>query len=41
MRDNDGEEFERIGLVRFEGFWAVNQILEAHDKAEDKVITLV
>jgi hypothetical protein len=41
MRNEAGERFERIGLVEFHGFSAVNQVLEAHNKAEDMVITLV
>jgi hypothetical protein len=39
--DKVEERFERMGLIHFQRFRAVKQVLEAHRMAEDNVITLI
>jgi hypothetical protein len=41
MRDKVKERFERMALIRFEGFQAIGQVLKAHRMAEDRAITLI
>jgi hypothetical protein len=40
-RDKVEERFERMGLIRFDRFRAVDQVLNAHRMAENEVITLI
>lgn len=41
MSDDIDEKFERMGLLSFQSFRAVNQVLKAHRMAEEKAITLI
>ena len=41
LQTHDNTTFERVGLLTFHSYPAVHQILDAHNLAEDRVITLI